>query len=227
MVSRFVYRTPLTASYPPAVLLPGLLPLATFGAIVVVSGHRHSHATSGDSRVRGLVPGELVNEHVDGRGFDLLEIEGAVAVALLPKKIVLLRKTPEDDVFDEVIRNLSPMSSRRTRKSSTSAMKSVGSRPDFIDACRRFSRHERRASLVLPSYRAERAAHAATPSAFDPATDRALYFFTVMRAEPSVATKRGLYRRALFRCHVATSVALVSVAAGQVAPSSSSRISTA
>ena len=66
MVSRFVYRTPITAPYP----------LATFGAIVVVSGHRHSHVTSGDSRVRGLVPGELVNEHVDGRGFDLLEIEG-------------------------------------------------------------------------------------------------------------------------------------------------------
>ena len=82
MVSRFVYRTPLTAPYPPAVL-PGLLPLATFGAIVVVSGHRHSHVTSGDSRVRGLVPGELVNEHVDSRGFDLLEIEGAVAVACL------------------------------------------------------------------------------------------------------------------------------------------------
>ena len=83
----------------------------------------------------------------------------------------------------------SPMSSRRTRKSSTSAMKSVGSRPDFIDACRRFSLHERRASLLLPSYRAERAAHAATPSAFDPAAGRALYFFTVMHAEPSVARK--------------------------------------
>ena len=108
MVSRCVYRTPLTGPYPLAVLLPELLPLATFGAIVVVSGHRHSHATSGDSRVRGLVPGELVNEHVDGRGIDLLEIEGAVAVALLPKKIVLLRKAPEDDVFDEVIRNLLP-----------------------------------------------------------------------------------------------------------------------
>ena len=108
MFSRFVYRTPLTAPYPAAVLLPGLLPLPTFRAIVVVSGHCHSRATSGDRRVRGLIPGKLLKEHVDGREFDILEIEGAVAVFLLPKKMVLLRKAPEDDVFDEVIRNLLP-----------------------------------------------------------------------------------------------------------------------
>lgn len=47
-----------------------------------------------------------------------------------------------------------------------------------------------------------------------PLAGRALCFLTVMHAEPSVARKRRVCKRALFRFHVATSVGLVPVTAG-------------
>ena len=136
----------------------------------------------------------------------------AVAVALLPKKIVLLRKAPEDDVFDEVIQNLLPHV--------------LQAYPQVVHLHDEISRipagFHRCVQEVLATRATSLFVVAVVPGGEggprgDPIR---LYIFTVMHAEPSVARKRRLYRRALFRCHVATSVTLVSLAAGQVAPSS-------
>lgn len=58
--------------------------------------------------MRGLLYGELVDEHVHGRRFNFVEVEIPVTVTLLPKKIVLLRQAPEDHVLNEVVGNYLP-----------------------------------------------------------------------------------------------------------------------
>lgn len=154
MASRFVHRESLfTAPVPLAVLLPGPIFLVTFGAIVLVAGRRHSHAISGDSRVRGLVSGELVDEIFYGRGFVWWMLKARLLWLCYRRRSNSFGRSRSSTSLIRSSESVSSISFRRSRSSYTSAIKPVGSRPEFIEACKRFARHARPVSLVLPSYR--------------------------------------------------------------------------